>query len=205
MPFIQFTDTALIELIFSQHNETVENTVYFRGSSSFDAGDLQDLAEAAETWWVNEMAPQVSNTVTLVTVRARAMHTQFGAVIDYTPDPQPIGELTSPALPNNVTLAIKFGSGLAGRRTRGRNFFVGLTEAQVAGNEVISAEAGAIVTAYQNLNTSIQGTLPSVVHVVASRAGLEAPSFTGFTYPVIAYSTDGFVDSQRRRLAGRGG
>jgi hypothetical protein len=51
----------------------------------------------------------------------------------------------------------------------------------------------------------IADDLPDAVHVVVSRYHLGAPRVTGIATPVITYlATDNNVDSQRRRLTGRG-
>lgn len=202
MAFVEFENTALVELVMTQHGEIVENTLYFRGSSPWDNIELEALCEEVYNWWAGAMAPLISDTVTLTEVRGRDMSTQFGVVGYFVPTALNVGEVTSPALPNNVTVSIGFKSQFAGRRARGRNYFVGLTEGQVTGNAVIAGSMSNILAAYFALNGEV--TANSAAHVIASRAAPTGTPPQGDTYYVINYTSDGLVDSQRRRLAGRG-
>lgn len=202
MAFVSFLNTAYVELVFQQHQQTVQNTLYFRGDNAWASGTLGQLNQELYDWWYDNMRIVQSDTVTLNTIRSRDMSSEFSYNAEETPLTGNVGTLTSPALPNNVTVAIKFVTALVGRRNRGRNFFVGLTEGQVAGNEIDATALGLIVDAYEDLGTYV--TVNGAIHVVASRAAAVSPDYNGITTPVVSYAADGFVDSQRRRLSGRG-
>jgi hypothetical protein len=80
---------------------------------------------------------------------------------------------------------------------------LGLTENDVAGNQLNSIVQAAFVAAYEELLD------PAVITVgewsVASRFTNNEPRTTGISAPVTAVqATDNIVDSQRRRLPGRG-
>jgi len=202
MAFCGHSNLAMFELVYERYNQVMENTLYFvLPFDDWDATSLQEHAEYLGAWWTDNLAPQTSNSVTLALIRGRDLGAIDSYVIEYTPETGNVGELTSPGEPGNVTLAIKFGTGFAGRAKRGRNYFVGLTEAQVVGNEILDAERDAIVTAYMQL-IATEPTQP--IHVVFSRKNCTDIIDTGDVYPVISYTADGFIDSQRRRLAGRG-
>jgi hypothetical protein len=147
------------------------------------------------------MAPLTTNQVSLVGVKATSLESDTAPAFER-PTLIP-GDLAQAAEPNNVTLAIKFLTAGRGRSARGRNYIVGLHVDAVTNNEVSSAHAAQYVTAYDELrDTSV---ISVGTHVVVSRFldGVErtegiAQTVTGVTF------TDFIVDSQRRRLPGRG-
>lgn len=113
-------------------------------------------------------------------------------------------------MPGNVTMSVSFRTALRGRSFRGRNYVAGLTEDQVAGNIFISTLSASWKAAYEAIAAAIAST--GWTWVVVSRfSGVDAvtkepiPRAAGVTTPVLSVIVvDDFVDSQRRRLAGRG-
>lgn len=197
---------ARAEIRFDWDNQEVENTLWFENINAWTAGELNTLTELLETWRQNWLRPLQSNTVTAREIYARR----------WSPDPapsdtrlilvDPTGALTSGSMPNNTTIAIKFTTGFTGRSARGRNFFIGLTEAQVSQNTVASATLTAIESAYFELLASVTDIFGSDVHwVVASLYFEGEPRGSAQGLPINAISvTNDIVDSQRRRLPGRG-
>lgn len=204
MAVVVFEDTALVEIVTASPNATMVNTLYVKGTNPWNLVTLEGLAVLVWDWWATDIAPMVSDAVDLVKVRARDMAAQNSWVFEYT-DTTPVdGNVSAGILPGNATMTVKFGTGLSGRAKRGRNYVIGLTEDQVAGDDVAPATVSAYVAAYENLQTLL--VAEGFAHVVASRANCTDPETPcqGETYTVINYSSDGVVDSQRRRLAGRG-
>lgn len=199
MPFVSFANTALVELVYQCNSVVCENTLYFRGGTPWSTSSLNDLGTAVWSWWSSQLKPLQGATLQLTEIKCRDMSTQFGAYGGYVPVSGNVGTRVSPTLPNNVTVAIKFTTTLVGRRNRGRNFFVGLCEDQVGVNNVNTADAAAIVSAYEELLVTAWPN--SANHVVASRATAEAPSWTGVTTLITGYSVDPRIDTQRRRLS----
>lgn len=98
--------------------------------------------------------------------------------------------------PGNVTLCVSLRTALAGRRFRGRKFFSGIPENATASNLIDSSLAGFVVTGINNLIGALAG----------NGFPLSIVSYIGPTVTPVetALVTDLFVDSQRRRLSGRG-
>lgn len=204
MAFVSFQNTCLVELVMTQFGNARVNTLYIEQDSAWSNVTMGLLSASIITWWKNEPRALMSNTVTLTTCRVRSLESQFGLVIEESVTAGNVGAITTPALPGNVTCTVKFLTGFAGRRRRGRNFWVGLCEPQV-GEDVVDPDIVAgMIAAYEQLNGSlVGGTNPR--HVVASRAGIDPEvGGEGMTVEVISYASDGVVDSQRRRLHGRG-
>lgn len=197
-----FPRTALAELVFSFLGQTIVNTIYVQNNADWTSATMDDLADELASWWQTNMAGLISGDMDCTMIRVRDMAYPDSFVIERAQSWG--GTVVGAPLPSSVALVVKFGSGLAGRAKRGRNFVTGLTEGQVGGNVVNSSDATAIANAYAAMN----GSFPIANgwrHVIASRAGLD-PNVggAGTVYPVLSYSTDGLVHSQRRRLQGSG-
>lgn len=113
------------------------------------------------------------------------------------------GERAGEALPNNCSFVISFRTALRGRSFRGRIYWPGLDASSVTGNEVTETYAGQILLAVGATRSAL--FLDDFQHTVVSRYSGGAPRAVGLPSIVteILY-VDRFVDSQRRRLPGRG-
>jgi len=208
MPFVPLENGVRVEFVYNQDGQIVENVQYAQFTSVPDASDMAALGLELAGWWSSDMSGNVSNTVHLVLIRIKGLTTDSEPAIEYTTGLPLTGAQSGVALPNNVTLAIKFNTGLAGRSFRGRNYFVGLGENQVTGNSLVEATRDAIVDAYETLAASLIGDDLALV-VLSLFSGVDEeghpiPREAGVATPVTSFSMDLNTDSQRRRLTGRG-
>ena len=203
MAFIPAPNTAMVEILYTQDNQMLENTLYFEGVAPWTELTLTQLATAINGWWVDEMQALTSNTVTLRGTKATSLESETAPSVEVPPAVTTTGSSAEQPLPNNVTIAIKFGSASRGRSGRGRNYIVGLTENVVAGNQLDAAVADLYLAAYGALSDI---TVPNdAQQVIVSRFTDNAPRVTALTSPVTSRTfADLIVDSQRRRLPGRG-
>lgn len=106
------------------------------------------------------------------------------------------GQAAAPSSPSNVALCVSLRSGLAGRRFRGRKFFSGIPEGAVANNLIDSTLCTAVVSAIGDL----------IVELAANNTPLAIISLVQLTVVEVisVICVDNYVDSQRRRLTGRG-
>ena len=211
MPFVPVPNTAAVEIRMIQDGQQVENTLYFRLGSSLTPANLTQLCEDLESWWASLYSAQAATSVELVEVTATDVTTDTGPVGSFNPSETQLGALTSPALPNNVTIAVSFRTASRGRSFRGRNYFVGLTESQVTENTLSDPSTAAILGIYQAL-LPVGGTFTDDwIWVVVSRFsgvdgdGVPIPRETGLSTPITSVViVDKTIDSSRRRLPGRG-
>lgn len=206
MPFIPAERVAEVEIRFSLDGQHCENTLYFERSATIDSDGLQALATAIETWWAAEIAPSLSANVHLVAVVATDLTSDSGPQYELTPSSPVSGGNSSPQLPNNVAWCIKFLTGFRGRSFRGRNYISGLTTGHRDTNNTITVDvANTFKTSYESLLMG-GGLLPEDwLWVVLSRYHANAPRVAGVWETVISVSyTDLILDSQRKRLPGRG-
>lgn len=203
MAFCGYNNLAGVTLSYTYFQQVTANTLYFVGAADWTQALLEELAEAIVVWWQTECRPQLSNSLTLVSVEAR----DLGAINSYVIEEQCtgdcVGDVTDPGLPGSIAMVIKFSTGFAGRNKRGRNYVMGWGETRVTGNEFVDPATPDMVASYEAL-AGYAGTANSATHVVFSRKGCTDVIDAGDAYPVTGYSSDGLVHTQRRRLLGVG-
>jgi len=204
MAFVPVPGVIMVELRYTYLEEQCENTLYFRLQPSVADTSLLALGNAVLLWWNAEVRPYLSNQLTLREIYLTDLTTATSEAYTLVPPtPLPVGGDTAAALPGNVSLAVSFRTGARGRSYRGRNYIVGLVEPAVTGNAVSNDFANGMQDAYSELLAS--PFADDYEWVVASRFTANAPRTTGIATPVTSVTVvDPYVDSQRRRLRGRG-
>lgn len=210
MPFVRVPNSALVEVRMSLDSQDVENTLWFESGSAPDASDLSVLAGLIEGWWQDFYAPLVTSTLTLREVVATSMDSATGPQVTVTPATGGVGFLEGSPLPNNVSLTVSFRTVNRGRSFRGRNYVVGMTEEQVDSNTATVTTINAWQDAYEAVGAAVSGSgwtwgVASRFSGVAGTPPLPVPRDPGIITPITAVViVDATVDSQRRRLPGRG-
>lgn len=204
MAFIPVADTVQLELFQRLHGQRIENVTYWQKVGGYGFGDATELWNAALLWWTTDLAPQLSSDITLIGGKITDLSSASGFSLDFTaPTPNPAGVIGVGALPGNVALCVSLRSAGRGRSSRGRNFVAGLPESKVVGNTVDTATVAGIEGAYGALRDT--GMSTGWTMVVASRFANKLPRTAGATFEVLTVRiVDPYVDSQRRRLTGRG-
>lgn len=200
--FIPVPNCARVELVFTQGNIVMENVFHVRNDTPFDAVSLALCANVFKTWYVDELLEFLPSSYSLNKIIAKALDSDSAPGIEFTTGlPLPGGSGSAPS-PNNVTMAVKWTTGLIGRSYRGRTYHVGLTESSTSGDTINSEWVSAATACYQALLTALDSTPYELV--VVSKYHNNAARATGVATQIAACSIDPTVDSQRRRLAGRG-
>lgn len=204
MPFIPVPNTVLAEVRMAIHGQRVENTLYFTHSAGWTTATATTLANNLITWWTVNVKPQVVAELELIEVVVSDLNVadSFQVTVP-SPTPHPVGSASGEGFPNNVSLTISLRTANRGRSFRGRNYLVGIPENVGSLSQVTSAYAAAVQAAWNTIPASTASA--GGVWVVASRFHNKLPRVTGVTTPITAVViVDNFVDSQRRRLPGRG-
>lgn len=203
MPFVPVANTVMAEIRMSQDFQNVENTLYFEFATPPAIGDLVDLSSDLQAWWIANYGPLAHNGVTLREIFLTDLTSSSGPTFTRVPPSLTVGGVGGEALPNNVTCSVSFRTGSRGRSFRGRNYFVGLADSQVAHNTLASGFVTALIDAYEALAPAI--TSVDVTWVVVSRFSGGVERAAGVTTPILTVSVvDDTVDSMRTRLPGRG-
>ena len=164
-------------------------------------------------------ATQVWNAVTANLVPAFTPHTVFNGVsiedqrsIPYAglvfPEGPTAGSMSGSvaALPNQNSIAVKRTTGVPGRSGRGRLFWPVWDPGLLTGaNAISTAYEATILAAIAAFQAAVEGgTYPCALGIVSKQTGGVARA-NGVFYQISGWSvTDLTIDSQRRRLPGRG-
>lgn len=204
MPFIPAPNTLQARLRFNWSTQLVENTLYFEGSAGVSVALANSLGAALVTWWGTHFAPISSNLMGLLQVYITDLSADNSFVVPYSTGLPIVGANTTEALPFNCAFCISLRTDHRGRSGRGRNFIAGLTEAQQNASIINAATRTTIVAAYQLLVGA--GTfVPGLGLSVVSKRHNGIDRVTALVQPVTAVlAVNDVMDSQRRRLPGRG-
>lgn len=210
MAFVPVNNTALVEVRMSYANQKVENTLWVESVDTWDEAALVELVSEVKDWWIASYSTIASDQVVLREVVATDMTTASSGIgaISGTDE---TGAQTGGGLPGNCSLACSFRTNSRGRAFRGRNYVVGIPILQMVDIDTVeSAYALLVETAYGDFKTAISAADWNWV-VVSRFSGIDPvtkkpiPRTAGITTTVtLASVVDRTIDSQRRRLTGRG-
>jgi len=203
MPFVPFPLTAMVSVRYTNLGQQCENTLYFDKETPWDEASMTMLADSIASTLISDVMSFMPSTLILREIYVVDLSSETAAAITYTGGlPQP-GLSAEAAMPNNVTLTISFRTAGRGRSARGRNYLMGLVEPLVVGNIVDTGFTDRWNPFYNELLVTFPGE--GFTWVVASRISGGNERAEGVTFPVVAFTyVDLTVDSQRRRLPGRG-
>jgi hypothetical protein len=201
--FISALNTAKVVLEQLFGSQTMANILYFANSAGWDEPGLTELAEAVRDWWIANMQPLINAGSALTAVTATDVESATGPTVTVPVSPAEEGALTGAALPTNCAIVVTFRAAGRGRSSRGRNYIGGLDADTLASNTDMNVPSlGNFTAAYEDLSDVELAT--GATHVVVSYYHEKAPRTTALVQPVQAVTGDTHLDSQRRRLAGRG-
>lgn len=201
-------DTAQVEVrmvAFGQHIETVYQ---HKGDTAWGTLELQELAEAYVDAYQNNMDGTMGAAIVWSSVIARDLSgtgLQAEVVFD-------VGNATpanGTTLPLSTAFAVHKSTAGPGRSGSGRVFHPGITNLHLEtgdGNRIEDGSIAAFVAAYNAVLGSVNAAaVNGSTQVIVSRQHAGVQLDPPVTYEVINYTArDVFVDSQRRRLTGRG-
>jgi len=157
--------------------------------------DLPLIATAFHDWYTGNYKLDMNSTVGLDQIQVRKLDPGDPIAYDLSVAHE-TGTGPSPASPANVTAAVSWRTGLAGRKYRGRFFALGLPQAFVT--------AADLLTSVGQVHYALDG---AALLLTLTNAGYQLVLFhraTNSWTKVITCIVDGIIDSQRRRLPGRG-
>jgi hypothetical protein len=202
MAFIPVPDTAKVAVNCTQDGQDLVSVFHFSKPGGYTtAAELTTLADNVAAAWGDHMVDIWADGVQGRSVTAVDLSVEGGAGVEVS-----FTDLASndfPGMPTNVTIAVKWITGLTGRSNRGRTYHIGLRAAHIDGNQLTTIAAGEIEATWNAIFDQL--TLGGDPMVVASLYHDNAPRVTGVTTPIVgAVLADINLDSQRRRLTGRG-
>jgi hypothetical protein len=202
MAFVAAPGIAQFNCQYTSYSDYQENVwhVLHTDASSWTPAQLTAMNTAIANWDAASLAPRRSTAFTLFKIHARDLSVVNGNEVDGSY--ASAGSKAGTAFPENTTIAVEKASGLSGRSNRGRVFHIGLVEGDVTNDRVSGTETAALVAAYTALRTAVNAIANSQL-VVLSKKNKDTGRATPLGIPILYFAlTDGYVDSQRRRLPG---
>lgn len=203
MAYIPVPNIAQLEFTYAWQGQRCQNVLHYFNEVNWTSALLLGLANAAVAEWNTNVKPRCVATLQLVEVKATDLETQTGPVAFASSGLPVTGTLSGTSVPNNVTVALTKRTDQRGRSYRGRIFHPGLAQTDITTNTIVAGALTAILAAWTALLVVSDGTNPCEMCVVSRFQG-GAPLGTGIHTIVTGLTSDGIVDSQRRRLPGRG-
>lgn len=201
--FIPSPQVCKVEMCYTWNDQKVENVWHMKhGAGDPDEATMELLAENLKGWFNASMKGNTHTSCSLRLIRITLLTTSTSPGIEYSSGLPIAGTFnTSASSPNNVTLAVKWITGLRGRSYRGRTYIPGLAQAFTVGNQISAGMLTAYNTAYQAL---LSGLLAGWTFGVNSQYASKLPRGTAVFTPITGFTIETNVDSMRRRLTGRG-
>lgn len=204
MPFVTVPNTVMAEMRMTLDDQRIENTLYFFSGTGVTIPVMTDIGNQLLAWWSAEYAAPLCSVLKLREIYLTDLSSSTGPTLTIpAPTPVPQGGSGEAPLPSNCAFCVSFRANKRGRAYRGRNYVSGLPETAVVFNTVSPATVANIKEAYEGLFT--RAASASVVWVVVSRFYAGDPRLVGNAEPIASVViVDDIIDSQRRRLPGRG-
>lgn len=202
-PYIPADRTAQVIVKFQGPGGYAQQGFHFIKDTEWSNSDLGDLGSSMDTWVHSHLLPLMSGQVSYTGIQVTDLSDVSGGQFESFCTTGCTGGESGNVLPSNVTLAIKKITNLRGRSFRGRNYFYGLAEDQVSGDTVNSSVVTAIADAY-GLLVGPDAMLTGATWAVVSYCNGKTWRTSAVVSSIIGVSVDDTIDSQRRRLKGRG-
>jgi hypothetical protein len=155
-------------------------------------------------WWTNQLKGLFSAGIALTRIVTTNLDTQNAPQSTEVVSPPEAGLVSSGStLPGGSALVMTHRTALRGRNYRGRTYASGLTTTSTATANSVTLTA---LTNLANAFFALIGLLSAVndTWVVLSKFFAKNPRSAAVATPITAVSADQYLDSQRRRLTGRG-
>lgn len=187
--------------------QLVQNALYFEnlgdGSPEWNMGRLESLNAIVASWLNVDLCAVLSNQMSFTSITSTQLKEDGGLQAISPLTPPAVGDVNSEAMPNNVALCATITTAERGRAGRGRIYLAGLGRSQTEQSRVLAGPLAAI-------NGKLDDLLSAAVAAdfrmgVYSRYYKKVKRDLGkFTAATGFAVLDSVLDSQRRRLPGRG-
>jgi len=204
MAFVPAPNILQVEIRATKALQKIENRLYVNclhepTNADIDAVNAVVATVIATHWIVN-----LPSDITINSLFYRSLHTQNAIQREIPLTSNNVGQLITTPAPNQNTICISLRTSSAGRSARGRLYWLGLAESQYEVNQMVPADLTSIVAAVAQMRSQ----LAAADHpwTIVSFVSNKVPRPGGPVYFLVSsvLAVDGTLDSQRRRMPGRG-
>lgn len=196
-------NTMQVDVLFRLYNQVVENVYHVEAPGGVDAVALDDCKNQMAGWVTGNYMPLMSSDLVFTGLVVTNLSAEGGSQVTFEQVGGLPGTIGSAAEPGNVSFCVSQRTARIGRAYRGRKYVAGIPANKRTGNTIDATWAGQLVAEMDAL-IGFLDTL-NLVLVVVSRTLDNIERLVPVTTAVTNHTTtDLFIDSQRRRLTGRG-
>lgn len=185
------------------------NVLYFHKATPTVPADVAAILAAVDTMWANFTAAQLGSGYNYVSTTAQDISVLTNPTSTIIRSPIVPGGVASQALPGNSAPVVTKRTALSGRSNRGRIYIPGIpTNGTATASSLSTSKVSGLLSSLSPLvgDILVAGLFHAVVSFFSgvTGGGVPIPRVSGLATHVNALSMDTSIDSQRRRLIGRG-
>lgn len=202
-PYIPVPDTLQANLRYTCAGQRLENVLNFSYEGlGFGPACIAVVDVINTELWPN-IRTSMTNQLQFVEIYMVDLASSSGETRTGTPGIPSAGSVDSPPAPLNVSFCVSHRTAQRGRSFRGRTYIGGLAYNVIQSQQLAAGNAGTILAAFQLMRDAAAAA--GAPFVIVSRYSGNLPRAVGVSTPVTSILLqDTIVDSQRRRLPGRG-
>jgi hypothetical protein len=204
MAFQPCPNTLELRIVGTLYGQIVMNVLHARYTTAPDLTQMNAIADSFGDWVTGPYATAQSSDLGYSAVIITDLATSGG--LQVTKDLTGLGgEISHPVKTNQDTFCVSLHTGHAGRSFRGRTYILAVSnDAYVDANTISDAFVALYVSIFETLITTLHDEV-SIDLAVLSRVSGGVTRANGLSTVVTdVIATDKTVDSQNRRLPGRG-
>lgn len=203
MAFIPTAGAVRVDIEFVLAQQQVHNIIWCSRDAAWTQAEREGLADAIKTWWDTGAKVAFSSQIALTRITVVNQDTANAPSSTLVVSPPIAGGGGAVSAPNNAACVATLRTDLRGRNYRGRMYFGGIPTGSITDSiTLLLAFTTSLITQLGNLKTAIEAL--GAIWVVVSKFVNKLPRASGLKTPVSAITVDQYIDSQRRRLGGRG-
>lgn len=202
MPFIPVPNGIQLCFLFTSDAQNWQFCLTLQKSAGAPTStDLQQATADGQAWWTSFLKGALTNQNQLREIVATDLTAQGAPQNRVTVNETGTGAGTAGPLSNAVVISHR--TAKRGRSYRGRSFISGWPGSQLQTmNTLVGSTATAFANGFASLRTTLDGH--GIDQVIATRQHNNQVVTPAETNEVISTVVDTLIDSQRRRLTGRG-
>jgi len=204
MPFVPALNTAEVVIMQELAGQTVDNVINFQAGGALTIPDLNIIATEVRNAWIATVADVLTEALLLIAIKVTDLTTVSSPSVTVPDSSGTNGDIAAPPTSNNVALVLSESTDQRGRSYRGRIYCAGLPSDQRT-NATLMSEAyqASFVAAWTAFFAAVESDTGHT-HVIVSRQNNGVARTNAVMTEVTGYSANRQLDSQRRRLEGRG-
>jgi hypothetical protein len=189
-------DVVRVTIFGTRDTRQVLNTFHVANPAGWTLATMAALAVDTQSWINSAYKTLVSTPITWYLISVRLYNPSNPLAYDLSISPPIAASQAGPAEAGNVTATLSLRTGLAGRKYRGRMYVAAISENHVAQNDLLTS-------AYVALAGTVTQAFLTAMNAGSRVAAIFHKATNTYT-AVNGYAIENIVDSQRRRLPGRG-